>query len=100
MLEFRPDGTVLETWKTPDVLGLHPRDVSVFATDSTLTQRAMLAVRNQAVLLKTETCRAVLYADRAVLFPAHKTRATLRIAQQVKSAVGQRSVLPFELKAR
>ncbi|KAL6767339.1 hypothetical protein ACKKBF_B34875 [Auxenochlorella protothecoides x Auxenochlorella symbiontica] len=98
VLEFRPDGTVLETWKTPDVLGLHPRDVSVFATDSTLTQRAMLAVRNQAVLLKTETCRAVLYADRAVLFPAHKTRATLRIAQQVKSAVGQRSVLPFELK--
>ncbi|KFM28835.1 Magnesium transporter MRS2-4 [Auxenochlorella protothecoides] len=93
VLEFRPDGTVLETWKTPDVLGLHPRDVSVFATDSTLTQRAMLAVRNQAVLLKTETCRAVLYADRAVLFPAHKTRATLRIAQQVKSAVGQRSVL-------
>ncbi|RMZ53651.1 hypothetical protein APUTEX25_003185 [Auxenochlorella protothecoides] len=87
VLEFRPDGTVLETWKTPDVLGLHPRDVSVFATDSTLTQRAMLAVRNQAVLLKTETCRAVLYADRAVLFPAHKTRATLRIAQQVKSAV-------------
>lgn len=98
VLEFRADGTVLETWKTPEVLGLHPRDVSLFATETSLGQRAMLAPRNQAVLLRTETCRAVLYADHAVLFPAHKQRATLRIAQQVKSAISQRSALPFELR--
>lgn len=45
MLEFRPDQTVLETWKTPDVLGLHPRDVYLFASDVGIGQRAMLAAR-------------------------------------------------------
>lgn len=36
---------MLETWKTPDVLGLHPRDVYLFASDMGIGQRAMLAAR-------------------------------------------------------
>lgn len=70
VLEFRPDTTVLETWKTPDVLGLHPRDVYLFASDVGMGQRAMLAARSSAILFRTDVCKAVVYGDRAVLFPS------------------------------
>lgn len=98
VLEFRPDASVLETWKTPEVLGLHPRDVHLFASDSGMGQRAMIAARSNAILFRTEVAKAVIYADRAVLFPARRQQDTVKVAQAVKSAVSQRSALPFELK--
>ncbi|KAL4424906.1 hypothetical protein ABPG77_002129, partial [Micractinium sp. CCAP 211/92] len=98
VLEFRPDNTVLETWKTPDVLGLHPRDVYLFASDVGIGQRAMLAARGGAILLRTDVCKAVIYHDRAVLFPCRRLSDTVRISQSVKAAVAQKASLPFELK--
>ena len=99
VVEFRPDATALETWKTPEVLGLHPRDVHLFTSDSGTGQpRAMILPRSNAILFRTETARAVIYADKAVLFPARRLQDTVRVAQAIKSALTQRSALPFELK--
>ena len=69
VLEFRPDASVVETWKTPDVLGLHPRDVYLFATDTGAGQQAMIAARAGATLFRTEVCKAVIYHDKCVFFP-------------------------------
>lgn len=98
VVEFRPDGTALETWKSPEILGLHPRDVHLFTTEVGGGHRAMLSTRGGAILFRTEVAKAVIYSDRAVLFPARRLADTVRIAQAVKSMLGQRSVLPFELK--
>ena len=110
-------------WKSPDILGLHPRDVYLFASDVGIGQRAMLAARGGAcwrgrqgathgsaadrgggacerpiqpgcccfsqrlqrhlppafslalpaagaILLRTDVCKAVVYHDKAVLFPS------------------------------
>lgn len=98
VLEFRPDTSVVETWKTPDVLGLHPRDVYLFASDVGIGQRAMLAARSSAILLRTDVCKAVVYHDRAVLFPSRRLSDTIKISQSIKAAISQKSPLPFELK--
>jgi len=98
VVEFRPDGTALETWQTPEVLHLHPRDVHVFTSDSALGHRAMIAPRPGAILFRTESAKAVIYSDKAVLFPARRLSDTVRVAQAIKSALSQRSALPFELK--
>ena len=98
VVEFRPDATALETWKTPEVLGLHPRDVSIFTSDSGFAHRALLAPRSGALLYRTEIAKAVIYSDKAVLFPAKRVGDTIRVAQSIKSALHQRSALPFELK--
>jgi len=99
VVEFRPDASALETWKTPEVLGLHPRDVHLFTSDSGTGQpRAMILPRTNAILFRTETARAVIYADKAVLFPARRLQDTVKVAQAIKSALTQKSALPFELK--
>ncbi|KDD76705.1 hypothetical protein H632_c133p2 [Helicosporidium sp. ATCC 50920] len=98
VVEFRGDGTVLETWKTAEVLGLHPRDASLFAWDSSLSRRAVLTPRPGSVLLRASACRAILSADRVILFPARRTADTLRVAQSLKTALSARSSLPFELR--
>lgn len=98
VVEFRPDASALETWKTPEVLGLHPRDVHLFTSDTGMAQRAMIAPRSGAILFRTEAAKAVVYADKAVLFPARRLQDTVRVAQAIKSALAQRSALPFELK--
>lgn len=98
VVEFRPDGSALETWKTPEVLRLHPRDVHLFASETGLSHRAMIAPRAGAILFRTEAAKAIIYADRAILFPARRLSDTVRMAQAVKSALTQRSALPFELK--
>ena len=98
VVEFRPDATALETWKTPEVLGLHPRDVHLFTSDTGMGHRAMIAPRSGAILFRTEAAKAVVYADKAVLFPARRLQDTVRVAQAIKSALAQRSALPFELK--
>ncbi len=99
VVEFRPDASVLETWKTPEVLGLHPRDVHLFTSDSGMGHpRAMILPRSNAILFRTEIARAVIYADKCVLFPAPRLQDTVRVAQSIKSALVQKSALPFELK--
>ncbi|PRW56958.1 Magnesium transporter MRS2-4 isoform A [Chlorella sorokiniana] len=98
VLEFRPDSTCLETWKSPDVMGLHPRDVYLFASDVGLGQRAMLAARGGAILFRTAVCKAVVYWDKAVLFPSRRLNDTVKISQSIKAAIVQTSPLPFELK--
>ena len=71
----------METWKTPDVLGLHPRDVYLFASDVGVGQRATLAARSGAILMRTDVCKAIVYHDRAVLFPARSAAAQRSVAQ-------------------
>lgn len=98
ILEFRPDGTVLETWKTPDILQLHPRDASLFTHDAGFGQRAFITPRLTSILFRTETCKAIIYKDKAILFPALRVRDTIRIAQHLKNAISSPSPLPFEMR--
>ena len=71
VLEFHPDATVLETVKTPEVLNLHPRDVYLFASDvaPAAGQQSTIVARSDAILFRSEVLRAIIYYDRAVLFP-------------------------------
>lgn len=98
VVEFRKDGTALETWKTPEILRLHPRDVHLFANDSTMSRRAMVAPRGNAILFRTEIVRAIIYHDKTILFPCRRMSETLHVAQSIKSSITQTSPLPFEFK--
>lgn len=66
-MEFTRDGLIVEH-KQPQsatYLGLHPRDVSLFISDNRLTpQRATIAVRDGAILFRTEAARALIGADK------------------------------------
>lgn len=97
-MELRADGSALETWKTPEVLCLHPRDVHLFTSEAGFSQRAYIAPRSAAILFRTSVCKAIIYSDKMVLFPTKRLPETVRIAQAVKSAISQRSGLPFELR--
>jgi len=98
VVEFRKDGTALETWKTPEILRLHPRDVHLFTNDSSMSRRAMVAPRGDAILFRTEIVRAIIYQDKTILFPCRRMSETLHVAQSIKSAITQTSPLPFEFK--
>jgi len=103
VIEFHKDGTVIETFKTPDVLRLHPRDVQLFMNEwasSRSSGRALISPRmDGSILYRTETLQSIVYSDRAVLFPSKRgLRETIHIAQTIKTAIGIRSPLPFEFK--
>ncbi|KAI8104648.1 hypothetical protein M9434_003201 [Picochlorum sp. BPE23] len=98
VIEFQKDGSVIETYKTPDILRLHPRDVHLFTNDSTMGRRAMIASRGDAILVRTETVRSVIYCDKAVLFPCRGLKETIHVSQTIKTAICMKSLLPFELK--
>ena len=98
VIEFQKDGSVIETYKTPDILRLHPRDVHLFTNDSTMGRRAMIASRGDAILVRTETVRSVIYCDKAVLFPCRGLKETIHVSQTIKTAICMKSSLPFELK--
>jgi hypothetical protein len=49
VVEFRGDSRALETWKSPEVLGLHPRDVYLFA-GSGFGQRAIVRAAADKIL--------------------------------------------------
>lgn len=100
VVEFQKDGSVIETYKTPDTLNLHPRDVIMFTGDSTMGRRALISSRSDgSILFRTETCKSIIYADRAILFPSDRgLRDTIHTAQSIKTAVDTHSSLPFELK--
>lgn len=100
VVEFQKDGSVIETFKTPDTLNLHPRDVIMFTGDSTMGRRALIDSRSDgSILFRTETCKSIIYADKAILFPSDRgLRDTIHTAQTIKTAIDTKSSLPFELK--
>lgn len=100
VVEFQRDGTVIETYKTPDTLNLHPRDVIMFTGDSTMGRRALISSRNDgSILFRTETVKSIIYSDKAILFPSDRgLRDTIHTAQAIKTAIDTSSSLPFELK--
>lgn len=70
VVEFLPDGTVAEGVKDADGLSLNLRDISLFTRDSRFTkQRATIAARDNAILFRTEVCRAIVFPHKAILFP-------------------------------
>ena len=70
MLEFDAQGTVNNSMVTPAMLGLQPRDVSLFKTTAGPgKQRATISVREGRILFRSEHCQAIVAADRAYLFP-------------------------------
>jgi magnesium transporter len=97
VVEFRADGSVLETWKSPDSLKLHPRDAALF-THETISQKAAILARSSTILYKTHHVRAIIFSDRAILFPTERHKDTVKIAQQLKNTILQPSPLSFELK--
>ena len=55
---------------TPAMLGLQPRDVSLFKTVAGPgKQRATISVRDERILFRSEHCQAIIAVDRAYLFP-------------------------------
>lgn len=88
VVQFTPDGGAVETTATPDSLGMHPRDVYNFA-DASASEggaaggqgAATLAPRDAHFLFRTEACRAVVAADRAVLWPGRRLADSVRVAQ-------------------
>eukprot|EP00878_Enallax_costatus_P034437 GHUV01038182.1.p1 GENE.GHUV01038182.1~~GHUV01038182.1.p1 ORF type:complete len:105 (+),score=21.52 GHUV01038182.1:13-327(+) len=71
VIEFHANGTAVEQYKprTPQQLGLHPRDVVLFAPLSRLAapQRATIVVHDGKILVKTEIVKAIITADKAIL---------------------------------
>lgn len=100
VVEFQNDGSVIETYKSPDTLNLHPRDIIMFTGDSTMGRRALISSRSDgSILFRTETCKSIIYADKAILFPSDRgLRDTIHAAQTIKTAIDTKSSLPFELK--
>ena len=75
VITFRPDGSVEQTVQTSEALGLAPRDVSLFAPRPAglSTQRATIAPREDAVLIRTEIAAAIVKHDAAYIFPCRCT---------------------------
>ena len=114
-MEVSSDGTVLELVKTPFEMHLQPRDVSLFTSDPRVSkQRATIAARDGCILFCTESCKAIIWTQRATLFPLKfgdfvlrsTERAsfcgrlhgdTVRLVENVLSRVAQVSAVPFEL---
>jgi hypothetical protein len=92
VVQFFPGGTALEHHRplSGQELDLHPRDVGLFAPSPRLAapQRATIAVHDDKVLFRTEVARAIITADRAVLFKSTRRRGeTSRMARAVLSAL-------------
>jgi uncharacterized membrane protein YgcG len=92
VVQFFPAGTALEHHRplSPAELELHPRDVGLFAPSPRLAapQRATIAVHDDKILFRTEVARAIITADRAVLFKSTRRRGeTGRMARAILSAL-------------
>lgn len=83
VVEFKPDGGAQEITASPASLGLHPRDVYLFETESVagLASTAMLAPRAAHFVFITPACRAVVARDRALLWPGQREQDTVKTAQ-------------------
>lgn len=70
MLEFGADGSLQEQVKSAATMGLHPRDVNLFVNNRVFYKhRATIIPRDRAVLVRTEIIKAIIYQDKALLFP-------------------------------
>lgn len=100
VVEFHPDQTIIETTRTPEQLELQPRDISIFATNrlGVTAQRATISPRNKAVLFRTETAKAIIFKDRAVLFHSRRLKDTVHIAQTISATIAAESSAPFEFR--
>eukprot|EP00798_Chlamydomonas_sp_ICE-L_P000003 gene3-12808_t len=79
-------------------MGIHPRELSLFTTDNRLSQqRATITVRDNAILFKTEAARAIITADKAIVFKVKKGHDYSGVIAPILLAVDARSQLPFEL---
>ncbi|KAF8060603.1 MRS2-G [Scenedesmus sp. PABB004] len=94
VIEFHAGGQAVEEYRprTPQELGLHPRDVTLFAPISRLAapQRATIAVHDGKILVKTEIVKAIITADRAILIKGRRQRDTQKLAQAILAANDQR----------
>ena len=69
MIEFLPDASYKAIKLSPATARLDPRDVSIFMERMGYSnQRATLAPRQGAILFRTEIARAIIRADRALVF--------------------------------
>ena len=69
MIEFLPDASCKAIKLSPASARLDPRDVSIFMERIGYSnQRATLAPREGAILFRTEIARAIIRADRALVF--------------------------------
>lgn len=71
VIEFYSCGSAIEHMvaRSPEELGLHPRDVSLFAADSRLfPQRATITARNGVIYFKTEAVKAIVHREKAIVF--------------------------------
>ncbi|WIA35450.1 hypothetical protein OEZ86_003889 [Tetradesmus obliquus] len=94
VIEFYASGAAMEEYKprTPQELGLHPRDVTLFAPISRLAapQRATIAVHDGKILVKTEIVKAIITADKAVLIKGRRQQDTQKLSQAILMANAQR----------
>ncbi|WIA29778.1 hypothetical protein OEZ86_012252 [Tetradesmus obliquus] len=94
VVEFYANGTAVEEYRpcTPQQLGLHPRDVVLFAPISRLAapQRATIVVHDGKILVKTEIVKAIITADKAVLIKGRREADTQKLSQNILAANDQR----------
>ncbi|KAF8068278.1 SULP1 [Scenedesmus sp. PABB004] len=94
VVEFHANGTAVEEYRprTPQQLGLHPRDVVLFAPLSRLAapQRATIAVHDGKILVKTEIVKAIITADKAILIKSRRDADTQKLSQNILAANDQR----------
>ena len=79
MLRFLADGSFKEETATPKMLGLGPRDVSLFVATSkaSSTQRATVTPREGCILIRTEMVRAIIRQHEAIIFPSRYMQSQL-----------------------
>ncbi|KXZ50314.1 hypothetical protein GPECTOR_17g953 [Gonium pectorale] len=100
VVEVGSDGRTLEPvgGRTATELGLHSRDLSIFASDSRLSpQRATIAARGDRVLFRTEAIKAVIERDRCTLIKTKKDRDFHDIIKPMTLVVRAQPEVPFEL---
>ncbi|KAG2495912.1 hypothetical protein HYH03_006149 [Edaphochlamys debaryana] len=96
----RSDGRTLEPSEglSASELGLHSRDLSLFAADSRLSpQRATIAVRGDRILFRTEAIKAVIEKDQCTLIKNKRDRDFHDIIKPMTLVIEAQPHVPFEL---
>ncbi|GIL81223.1 hypothetical protein Vretifemale_10273 [Volvox reticuliferus] len=100
VIVIRSDGRTLEPngGVTASELGLHSRDLSLFARDSRLSpQRATIAVRGDRILFRTEAIKAVIERDQCTLIKNKRDRDFHDIIKPMTLVIEAQPRVPFEL---
>ncbi|GFR48467.1 hypothetical protein Agub_g10155 [Astrephomene gubernaculifera] len=96
----RSDGRTLEPngGLTASDLGLHSRDLSLFASDSRLSpQRATIAVRGDRILFRSEAIKAVIEREQCTLIKNKRDRDFHDIIKPMTLVIDAQPHVPFEL---